>query len=565
MKKQFLKAGVVGLLLSGFLSSTVWSQSDPTGKRRVSDTYAITNATIFAAPGQQGTKGTILFREGVILGIGANLTLPKEAQIILGDSLFIYPGFIDGAGTMGITKPKDPERPKDFVSSNPPDELAGITPWRSATDQFSITGNQVEDWRKSGFTISQVLPDGGMLPGKATLMLLGNPESVNVLQENTGLAANFSGSRGMYPATAAGVMAKFRDVYQNTSLALDHSKLFASTAGVKRPEMTPTQNGLASAVQGQLPIIFKTGSDLEVRRAIALQKELGFKLVLTGLENYENVIDLIKSSGTPVLIKLQIPDDKAVKNQKADSASTATKAQYERVKEAYNDALKQASLLEKAGIPFGFSTIDAKPGDAMKAIRTMIENGLSEKAAMAALTTNPASMLGISRMAGSIEKGKMANFVISTDSIFKEDAQIKHVVADGYVFDFDVKKKAANGNGKSENGTPTSITGVWAYTSETPAGSSGGDLTISKNGSDYSGTITYDDPSGGGKVTAPIKNVAISGKTLTFQFDVAAGGMSLTVDISGEISGTTMEGTMAIAQFGSFPLTAKLSSPSLSL
>lgn len=564
MKKQFLKAGIVGMLLSGCLSSTVWSQSDPTGKRRVSETYAITNATIFAAPGQQGTKGTILFREGVILGIGANLSLPKEAQIIAGDSVFIYPGFIDGAGMMGITKPKDLERPKDFVSSNPPDELAGITPWRSATDQFSITGSQVDDWRKSGFTVSQILPDGGMLPGKATLMLLGNTDAVNVIQENTALAANFSGSRGMYPATSAGVMAKFRDIYQNTSLALDHSKLFASTSGVKRPEMTPTQSGMAVAVQGQIPIIFKAGSDLEARRAIALQKELGFKLVLTGLENYENIIDLIKSSGTPVLIKLQIPDDKAVKNHKADSASAATKAQYERVKEAYDKALKQASLLEKAGIPFGFSTMDSKPGDAMKAIRTMIENGLSEKAAMAALTTNPASMLGISRMAGSIEKGKMANFVISTDSIFKEDAQIKHMVVDGYIFDYDVKKKAVNGNEKSDGG-PVAISGLWEYTSETPAGSSGGELTIAKTGSDFSGTITYDDPSGGGKVTTPIKNVALSGKTLTFQFDVNAGGMSLTVDISGEISGTTMEGTIAIGQFGSFPLTAKLSSPSQKL
>lgn len=564
MKKQFLKAGIVGMLLSGFLSSTVWSQSDPTGKRRISETYAITNATIFTAPGQPGTKGTILFREGVILGIGANLSLPKEAQVIAGDSLFIYPGFIDGAGMMGITKPKDLERPKDFVSSNPPDELAGITPWRSATDQFSITGSQVDDWRKAGFTISQILPDGGMLPGKATLMLLGNNEAINVLQENTALAANFSGSRGMYPATSAGVMAKFRDVYQNTSLALDHSKLFASTSGVKRPEMTPTQSGMAAAVQGQIPIIFKAGSDLEARRAIALQKELGFKLVLTGLENYENIIDLIKSSGTPVLIKLQIPDDKAVKNQKNDSATVSTKAQYERVKEAYDKALKQASLLEKAGIPFGFSTIDAKPGDAMKAIRTMIENGLSEKAAMAALTTNPASMLGISKMAGSIEKGKFANFVISTDSIFKEDAQIKHTVVDGYIFDYDVKKKAANGNGKSDSSN-VAISGLWEYTSETPAGSSGGELTIAKTGSDYAGTITYDDPSGGGKVTTPIKNVALNGKTLTFQFDVNAGGMSLTVDISGEISGTNMEGTMAIGQFGSFPLTAKLSSPSQKL
>lgn len=552
------------MLLSGFLSSTVWSQSDPTGKRRISDTYAITNATIFAGPGQAGTKGTIVFREGVIMGMGANLSIPKEAQVIAGDSLYIYPGFIDGAGSMGITKPKDPERPKDFVSSNPPDEFAGITPWRSAKDQFAITGSQVDDWRKTGFTISQVIPDGGMIPGQATLMVLGNSSSVNVLVEKTGIAASFSGSRGMYPATAVGVMAKFRDVYQNTTLALDHSKLFASTSGVKRSEMTPTQSAMAAAVQGQIPVIFTAESDLEVRRAISLQKELGFKLILTGLENYENVIDLIKSTGTPVLIKLEIPDDKAVKNQKEEGVTEATKAQYKRVKEAYDNALKQASLLEKAGIPFGFSTAGAKPGDAMKAIRTMIANGLSEKAAMAALTTNPASILGISRTAGSIEKGKMANFVISTDSIFKEDAQIKHVVADGYIFDYEVKKKSSNAGTKSD-GAVSSITGVWEYTSETPAGSSGGELTIAKTGNEYSGSITYDDPSGAGKVSAPIKNVALNGKTLTFQFDVNAGGMSLTVDISGEITGNEMEGTMAIAQFGSFPLKAKLSSPSQNL
>lgn len=565
MKKQFLKAGMVGLLLTGFLSQTAWSQSDPTGKRRVTDTYAITNATIFAAPGQQGTKGTVLFREGVILGMGANLTLPKEAQLIPGDSLFIYPGFIDGAGLTGITKPKDPERPKDFVSSTPPDEIAGITPWRSASDQFSISGNQVEDWRKAGFTISQVLPDGGMIPGKASVILLGNPGTVNVLLENTAMAANFRGSRGMYPATSAGVMAKFRDVYQNTSLALDHTKLFASTAGVKRPEMTPTQVGMSAVVQKQIPVIFTAASDLEVRRAIALQKELGFKLILTGLENYETVIDLIKSTGTPVLIKLQVPDDKAIKSQKADSVVTAdTKAQYVRVKEAYDKALKQASLLEKAGIPFGFSTIDAKAGDAMKALQAMIKNGLSEKAAMAALTTNPASILGISRVAGTIEKGKMANFVISTDSIFKEDAQIKHVVVDGYVFDYEVKKKAANGNGKAEGNPTGSVEGIWEYTSETPGGTSGGEIVLRRDNGTLVGTISYDDPAGSSKVTSAIKNASLSGKTLSFEFDVAAGGMNLTVTVTGEINGSSMEGSLSVPQMGSFPVKASLSSPSLS-
>jgi hypothetical protein len=564
MKKQFLKAGMVGLLMSGILSQTGWSQSDPTGLRRVSETYAITNATIFAAPGQQATKGTVLFRDGVILGIGANLSLPKEAQVIAGDSLFIYPGFIDGAGQMGITKPKDPERPKDFVSSSPSDEVAGITPWRTGSEQFSSSGNQVEDWRKAGFTISQVLPDGGMIPGKSSVMVLGRDGAVNVLTENAALAANFRGSRGMYPATIVGVMAKFRDVYQNTALVLDHSNLYASTAGVKRPEISLTQSGMSSVVQKQIPVIFTASTDLEIRRAIALQKELGFKLILTGLQQYETAIDLIKSSGTPVLIKLQVPDDKAVKSPKPDSATPATKAQYDRVKDAYDKALKQAALLEKAGIPFGFTTIEAKPGDAMKAVQIMVKNGLSEKAALAALTTNPAQILGISRVAGTIEKGKMANFVISTDSIFKESAQIKHVVADGHVFNYDIKKKAEKENGKSENGE-VKAEGIWEYTSETPAGSSGGEITLKKSGSSYSGTITYDDPAGGGKISAPLKNVSLSGKTLVFEFDVNAGGTNLSVSISGEISGNSMEGTMSVAQFGSFPIKATLTTPSLTL
>lgn len=561
MKKQILKAGVAGLLLTGILSHAGWAQSDPTGKRRVTETFAITNATIFASPGQQATKGSVLFRDGVILGIGTNLSLPKEAQVIPGDSLFIYPGFIDGAGMAGVTKPKDPERPKDFVSSAPPDEIAGITPWRSVSDQFSLSASQVDDLRKAGFTMAQVLPDGGMIPGKASIMVLGSSGAVNVLVENSALAANFRGSRGMYPATPVGVMAKFRDVYQNTTLALDHSKLYASNGGVSRPEVTPTQAAMAAVVQKQIPVIFTAASDLEIRRAISLQKELGFKLILTGLEYYEPVIDLIKSSGTPVLVKLEIPDDKAIKANKAENATEATKAQYERVKEAYDKALKQAAQLEKAGIPFAFSTMDTKPSDALKAVQSMVKNGLSEKAALAALTTNPAQILGISRVAGTIEKGKMANLVISNDSIFKESAQIKHVVADGYVFDYEVKKKAAKENGKSENGA-VKIEGVWEYTAETPAGSNGGEITFTKEGADYSGTITLDDPSGSGKINTPIRNVSLDGKTVTFEFDVNAGGNTLVVSISGEISGTSMEGTMSVAQFGSFPVKATLVTPS---
>jgi imidazolonepropionase-like amidohydrolase len=564
MNKQFLKAGMLGLLVAGWLSQSALAQSDPTGKRRVTSTYAITNATVFKAPGDPGSKATILIKDGVILGVGNSLSLPKEAKIIAGDSLFVYPGFIDGAGTMGIVKPKDVERPKDFVSSNPTDEIAGITPWRMAPEPYAASSTLVDDWRKAGFTLSQVVPDGGMLPGKTALMVLGDAKNNNLLRNNVAMAANFRSSRGMYPATLAGVMAKFRDLYQNTSLILDHEKLYASNAGVKRPQASPSQVALSPVVQKQMPVLFTAATELEIRRVLSLQKELGFKLVLTGLENYESVIGLIKSSGTPVLIKLQVPDDKSIKAQKAEGVTDATKAQYARVKESYAKALKQAAQLEQAGIMFAFSTADAKPADVKKTIQTLMENGLSERAALAALTTHPATILGISSMAGTLEKGKMANLILATDSLFKEESQIKHVIADGYVFDYELKKKTApaTSGSKPENQAAGAVEGTWEYVSETPAGSSGGEIILKRENGVLGGSITYDNPTGSGKASASIKNASINGKALSFEFDVSAGGMSLTVTISGEVNGKSMEGSLSIPQMGSFPVKATLTSPS---
>ena len=49
-----------------------------------------------------------------------------------------------------------------------------------------------------------------------------------------------------------------------------------------------------------------------------------------------------------------------------------------------------------------------------------IAAGLTEDAALAALTTNPAQMLGLSDRMGSIDNGKMANLVITDKSYFNE-------------------------------------------------------------------------------------------------------------------------------------------------
>jgi len=351
-------------------------------------------------------------------------------------------------------------------------------------------------------------------------------------------------------------MAKFREVYDNTKLTSQRSQKYTTVAGLKRPEITPTYSAMEEVVAGKIPVLFSASSELEIRRAISLQKEKGFKLVLTGLEEYEEVLDVIKASGAGVLVKLEIPDDKAIKAQKED-AKDEVKELNARVKKAYDNALAQAGKLEAAGIPFAFTTSGVKSGDIMKAMRTMIANGLSEKAALAALTTNAAAILGINKVAGSIEKGKIANLIMSTDSIFAEDSQIKHVVVDGFVFDYETKaKKKAPKDGEGKGAVK--IEGNWDYTSESPAGSGSGVLSIQKDGSNYTGSITYDDPSGSGKASSPIKNVVLDGSTLSFSFNISANEMVITVDVKGEVSEGSYEASMTVGEFGSFPFEGTL-------
>ncbi|SMD44333.1 Imidazolonepropionase [Aquiflexum balticum DSM 16537] len=546
------------LMFFGFFLSSIfaWSQSDPSGERRVTGTYAIKGATITTSPGKTVSGATIIIKNGLIEEVGTNVKIPVEAQVIEADSLFIYAGFIDGASNAGVAKPTDPERPSNFDPSNPPDEIAGITPWRNVLDNFDFKNGQVSDLRKSGFTVAQIIPDGGMLPGKSAIVVLGGNASTNIIGQNAALTAKLSisrGGRGMYPGTQLGIMAKFRDLYKNAEYSAQHKRLFAANSGLTRPEVNKTLEAFYPAIDKSIPIMFEVSNDLEIRRALSLQKENGFRLVLVGVTEADMVINEIKATNTQVLLSMKLPEDKITK-AKIEDLSEEMKARTIRAQEAYKNSLKQAGLLEKAGIPFGFTSIDGKTSDLPKNLKLMIENGLSENAALAALTTNPANILGISKFAGTIEKGKLANMVIFNGPMFNEDSKIKHVIADGYIFDYEIKeKKASNGNGK--NGT-ADIAGEWEYTSDTPAGSSGGTMIITKEGETLKGTITYDNPSGNGKASSEMKNISISGNYMTFSFDVAAGGMALVVSVSGDVDENKFSGNMSLADFGSFPLNA---------
>ena len=81
---------------------------------------------------------------------------------------------------------------------------------------------------------------------------------------------------------------------------------------------------------------------------------------------------------------------------------------------------------------FAFYTdgVDA-PRDIQRAVKKAIDNGLSREDAVRALTLSPAEIYGVADRLGSIEKGKIANLVVTRGEIFDDRTRVEMVFIDG--------------------------------------------------------------------------------------------------------------------------------------
>ena len=86
-----------------------------------------------------------------------------------------------------------------------------------------------------------------------------------------------------------------------------------------------------------------------------------------------------------------------------------------------------------------------------KNIQQAIQRGLSEDVALAALTTEPAALLGAQADLGTVEKGRLANLtIVDGDSWFNPDQPVSSVWIEGRHYVNDPKEKKREDSGKAE-------------------------------------------------------------------------------------------------------------------
>ena len=405
--------------------------------------FAIKDARIVTVSSPAIERGTVLVRDGLIEAVGQNLVIPPDAWVIEGKGLTVYPGLIDALSTWGIPQAAPPAEgrpgsPAPPTASSPPAAPSAPAPvargpedrpsnhsWVRAADLVSPTDKRIEAARSVGFTTAVTFPPQGIFAGEgAVIDLAGAGAGQMVVASPAGQYLTFATSGfSSFPGSLMGVIAYIRQIY----LDLDHYDLVKAAyakdpRGMQRPEYDRALEGLGASKRLLLP----ANRLVEVDRMLRLAAELKQNTVLYGgIEAYRpEVGELLKKNNTALLVNLRWPE----RPRDSDPDENGTM----RALEQHENAPSAPAALRKAGAKFAFYSGGIElPRDLNRAVKRAIDAGLSREDAVRALTLSPAEIYGVADRVGSVEKGKIANLVVTRGEIFEDRTTVEMVIVDG--------------------------------------------------------------------------------------------------------------------------------------
>jgi len=430
------------LLLSGLLFTCLLQAQETFPVNGVADKrdgcYAFTNATIVQSSTSTLQKATLVIRDGKIVSVGTTVSIPKDAVVIDCNSKFIYPSFVDIYTDYGVATPQRQFGAGGFnfnapaqITSNTKGAYAwnqAVKPETDAAKLFTVDDAKAKTYRESGFGTVLTHVKDGIVRGSGAVVTLANTEdNFALLKEKA--SAHYSFSKGTstqsYPSSVMGSIALLRQTY----LDAQWYKTKPATEGTNLS--LQAFNDLQS-----LPQIFEADDKWVDLRADRVAKEFGTQYIIKGGGNEYQRIKEIAATKATYILSLNYPQAMDVEDPNdARFVSLADMKHWEL-------APTNPAALEKANVNFCLTAADLRdPKLFLTNLRKAIEYGLTPAKAFEALTKTPATLLGIYDKVGSLEAGKLANFLITTDSIFSEKAAIldnyvqgkKYVVkADGW-------------------------------------------------------------------------------------------------------------------------------------
>jgi len=451
--------GCAMLLLACALSARAADLLPPGHRPKSPGVHALIGGRVVINPSNSLENATVILRDGIIEAVGRDVKPPSDARIWNASNSVIYAGFIDpylsitgtnapvatthvdpiGGLTSGVNFLGVESQEKVRLQPGAGYEVTSVTPQARVATGYTPNAKTLETLRELGFTAGNVVPNKGILRGSSAFVNLSDAlPNEAILRADTHQHIAFE-SQEVYPKSLMGTIAVVRQTFADARhYVLDQADYRAKPTARKRPDINPALDALAPVLNKQTTVVFEPGSVLMGDRAGQLARELGLNFAVVGSGHEWRRPDLMKAVNAPFIMPLNLPS--APKLPDEDDWLDVSLDQLRH----WDWAAENAAMLRQQGLEVALTTHAL--GDRKvfrKNLRLAIDRGLSERDALAALTTVPAKLCGVADRLGTIEKGKIANLtVVEGAGYFDAEAKVKQVWIDGVVFETQPPKPA---------------------------------------------------------------------------------------------------------------------------
>ena len=407
-------------------------------------TVVIRNVDVYPVTGAQMKGVSIVLQDGKIAEIGAKLLVPKGSRIIEGKGLRVYPGMIDSGTELGLSEVSSTRETVDTG------ELGEFMPQLRALSAVNPESEHFGVVRVNGITSVMTYPasggggGGGRFGGGARQIISGQAALIHTdgwtwedmaIERTAAMHLLFPtlggrGGRGGGPvpdailemtpgaAGAAGFAAAKRVYDQQVAKVndfFDQARQYQKEQAARAPgfKRDLKMDAMMPVLEGKVPLAVSASRASVIHDAIALGEKQKIRIVILQPRDIVQAGPELKAKGIPVILGrvLALPDQED---------------------DPYDGAFTQPLEAYKAGVKFAFGTFNNEfvrnlPYQAA----TAVGFGLPYEEALKAVTINPAQIWGHGGDLGSVEKGKVADLIVTTGDPLEIQTQVKYVFIKG--------------------------------------------------------------------------------------------------------------------------------------
>jgi imidazolonepropionase-like amidohydrolase len=424
-----MRTAAVAALALGFAAG-LFAQSPVPTPAPAPKTFSIVGATIHPVSGPDIPSGTIVVRDGKIVSVAAGSAPLSGAPVVDAAGRHVYPSLFPPLTGLGLSEIANIRATVDQS------EVGDLNPDVRASVAVNFDSELLPVARSGGILVAGVSPTGGLVSGAVAAMKMeGWTREDATLKDPAAITVQWP-ELAIDRSPAARVSAKAQEKERDEKVeklknvfrdAKAYAKAMeaAGQPGVPRHAVDVQLTALVPAVQGRIPVVVVAQRLAQIRDAVQWGKEEGLRIVIWGgADAWRMADDLAKAQ---VAVVVDSPMDLPRRDD-----------------EPYDTAFANAGKLARAGVTVLFNDGGDDPSNVRHLphdVATAVAFGFPREKAVAAMTLEPAKLLGVGDRVGSLEAGKDATFILTDGDVLDLRSRVVGAYLDGRALDLTDKQK----------------------------------------------------------------------------------------------------------------------------